>query len=859
MDVFLHDLNQAYSTDQITTDYNSLLRYLDYAMIEQQMPMTAASMFWRDTLHDCNLDQALPLPFDRYRLSDEHRTGRGVSFSFDFGEDISHDFLSYSLSNDITVEQLALASYYIFLFKLTNGESDLCIGMNTHGRYKEELMSVIGMFVNNIPLRCQLDPHWSFHQLAEHVKEIITGSLMYSYFPLQRILTQHPNATKPAFLDTSFEFQSHTCKTGRNEVMIGNARLVAAPISLKIHAGEIMSKFDFVLTIQHDLDTDQFSCTINASLDLFDRKTANMIAQRFHSMLQQLFNVTHVQMKKPIYEFSLILPDEKVLMKSMNNTQLLFPSASCIHDEFVRQVMKQPQKIAVELDDQSLTYSELLYYVQVLSLNLLNEQCVIVGDIVCQFVERSISMVIGMMAIEMIGGVYCPLSPRDPKHRLHALLQQIQSGLVLVHYLTKNKFKDNFISLDIDSVLIDNELETDVDVNRLSSVNVTVQNVAYAIFTSGSTGTPKVARIRHRTFSECMRSSTYIGEAYSVKLVKLIRNIVTPTCRIWNLYGPAETTIGCISHIVDITSDTKSIPIGGALPNYQCLILDSWLQCVVISQEGELYVGGVGVFAGYLGRNDLTAKALIMIDSDIFYRTGDLVKMDHNGLLHYRGRKDHQIKLHGQRIELGEIEQCLLNTSVSACVVIKWDDDHLIAYVQSSDIDAEQLRKHCQTHLPPHMVPSLFIVLDKLPLNANGKIDRKQLPSPNFALLSLPSNSDPHTEPNNVLEVQIHSLWCEILQRPNISTNMSFFSIGGHSLLLMQLFHRYKMIFNLDTSNVNMAQLIQYSTISDHAQLINNSRGCIQQDEAPWLLLYSSLGNSLFLVIDGLRSVYFIL
>ncbi|CAF3719330.1 unnamed protein product [Rotaria sp. Silwood1] len=349
------------------------------------------------------------------------------------------------------------------------------------------------------------------------------------------------------------------------------------------------------------------------------------------------------------------------------------------------------------------------------------------------------------------------------------------------------------------------------------------------------------------------------SEAYSVKLVKLIRNIVTPTCRIWNLYGPAETTIGCISHIVDITSDTKSIPIGGALPNYQCLILDSWLQCVVISQEGELYVGGVGVFAGYLGRNDLTAKALIMIDSDIFYRTGDLVKMDHNGLLHYRGRKDHQIKLHGQRIELGEIEQCLLNTSVSACVVIKWDDDHLIAYVQSSDIDAEQLRKHCQTHLPPHMVPSLFIVLAKLPLNAHGKIDRKQLPSPNFALLSLPSNSDPHTEPNNVLEVQIHSLWCEILQRPNISTNMSFFSIGGHSLLLMQLFHRYKMIFNLDTSNVNMAQLIQYSTISDHAQLINNSRGCIQQDEAPWLLLYSSLGNSLFLVIDGLRSVYFIL
>ncbi|CAF4391230.1 unnamed protein product, partial [Rotaria sordida] len=82
--------------------------------------------------------------------------------------------------------------------------------------------------------------------------------------------------------------------------------------------------------------------------------------------------------------------------------------------------------------------------------------------------------------------------------------------------------------------------------------------------------------------------------------------------------------------------------------------------------------------------------------------------MDSNGLLHYRGRKDYQIKLHGQRIELGEIERCLLNTSISACVVIKWNDDHLIAYVQSSDIDVEELRHHCECHLPSYMIPSLF-------------------------------------------------------------------------------------------------------------------------------------------------------
>jgi non-ribosomal peptide synthetase component F len=99
--------------------------------------------------------------------------------------------------------------------------------------------------------------------------------------------------------------------------------------------------------------------------------------------------------------------------------------------------------------------------------------------------------VIGMMAIEIVGGVYCPLSPRDPQHRLHALLQQTQSRLILIHYLTKTKFNDDIVSLDIDSVLTNNDMERDVDVDRLSNVIVTPDNIAYIIFTSGSTGTPK--------------------------------------------------------------------------------------------------------------------------------------------------------------------------------------------------------------------------------------------------------------------------------------------------------------------------------------------------------------------------------
>ena len=286
------------------------------------------------------------------------------------------------------------------------------------------------------------------------------------------------------------------------------------------------------------------------------------------------------------------------------------------------------------------------------------------------------------------------------------------------------------------------------------------------------------------------------------------------------------------------------------LPNYQCMIMDEFLQSVIIGQEGELFIGGVGVFAGYLGRDDLTAKALIEINGEIFYRTGDLVRMDNNGLLHYQGRKDHQIKLHGQRIELGEIERCLLNTSISACVVMKWGDDHLIAYVQSSNIDEKQLREHCQSHLPPHMIPSIFIILEKLPLNANGKIDRKLLPPPNFShsLINTSRNDVELLAPRNEIEVTIHHIWCDIFQQNQISIDANIFTIGGHSLLLMQLFHRYKIEFHLETNTLSIADLFQHPTIIGHAQLIHQTIDIKQNiDDYHWSSLHLIQGKNNFL------------
>ncbi|CAF4303485.1 unnamed protein product [Adineta steineri] len=179
-------------------------------------------------------------------------------------------------------------------------------------------------------------------------------------------------------------------------------------------------------------------------------------------------------------------------MQSLNNTQIAFPyPVTCIHHEFVYQVMKHPQKLAVELDEQSLTYCELLHYVQMLAVHLVDQYGIIPGEVISQCVERSLSMIIGMMAIQMAGGVYFPLSFRDPKNRLHMLLQQTQSHLVLPHYLTKTKFDDTITILDIDSISINSNLFQHINIDQLSSVHVAIDSISYIIFTSGSTGMPK--------------------------------------------------------------------------------------------------------------------------------------------------------------------------------------------------------------------------------------------------------------------------------------------------------------------------------------------------------------------------------
>ncbi|CAF1137805.1 unnamed protein product [Adineta ricciae] len=504
MHIFYDDLNDAYTNGYLHYDDEKQLRYLDYSMIEREMSMTMAKNYWIETLRDYDLNRSLPLPFDRYRISNEQqRTGRGTSISFDFNEDLSQEFLSYSLDNDVTLEEVSLTCYFLFLFKLTNGEEDLCIGMNVRGRYKNELKSLIGMFVNAIPLRLRdFNSSKSFSHLIQQVKQMTRSAMEMSHFPLQRILSQHFNneIRSESFLDTSFEYE---ILENRSSLCIDEVKLSLVPYSLHVGKDEIVSKFDFSLRILHNPINQQFSCEIDASLDLFDRLTIDLIGQRFHHLLQQLFLFSTFDLiEQPIVEVSLLLSDDLQQIQSINQTSSMsFHQLDQVHEEFVHQTFLHPQKISICLEEQSLTYAELFYKVDQLVHRMGERKHV--NEIVCQCVERSIEMIIGELAIISSGRCYCALSPEDPPARLSTLVTQTKSSLILVHSSTQNHFLNHSNVINIQHCLLDDINVTDVTDHHRS---VSFDDLVYVVFTSGSTGIPKAVQISHKNFSSCMTS-----------------------------------------------------------------------------------------------------------------------------------------------------------------------------------------------------------------------------------------------------------------------------------------------------------------------------------------------------------------
>ncbi|MFP2934471.1 amino acid adenylation domain-containing protein, partial [Pyxidicoccus sp. 3LG] len=276
-----------------------------------------------------------------------------------------------------------------------------------------------------------------------------------------------------------------------------------------------------------------------------------------------------------------------------------------------------------------------------------------------------------------------------------------------------------------------------------------------------------------------------------------------PGRRFINAYGPTEATV-IATHQTCAPNGLKP-PLGKALSNTRLYVLDAHLRPVPVGVAGELFIGGVGLARGYLGRPELTAERFI---PDAFgtepgarlYRTGDRVRWLADGTLDYLGRTDFQVKLRGFRIEPGEVEAILAQHPAvrQALVLVREDapgDKRLVAYVtgHGSTPDTATLRDFLKQRLPDYMVPGAYVALDTFPLTPNGKVDRRALPAPEVA-----SSAATYEAPATATEEQLAALWAEVLRVEKVGRHDDFFALGGHSLLATQVVARVRKAFEVE-------------------------------------------------------------
>jgi len=332
------------------------------------------------------------------------------------------------------------------------------------------------------------------------------------------------------------------------------------------------------------------------------------------------------------------------------------------------------------------------------------------------------------------------------------------------------------------------------------------------------------------------------GEALPVELQEhLFRNL---DAQLHNLYGPTEACIDATFWTCKRGSVRQTILIGRPIANTQIYLLDQQLQPVPIGVPGELYIGGDGLARGYLNRPELTAERFILNpfnnsksrsvlseakdpiqnskQSDRLYKTGDKARYLSDGNIEFLGRIDHQVKIRGFRIELGEIEAVLKQHQnvIQSVVIVREDvpgDQRLVAYLvtkQQPEPTVEDLRHFLKQQLPEYMIPNAFVLLDTLPLTANGKLDRRALPAPDITRkesgITLIAARTP-------IEEILVGIWTEVLGVEQVGIHDNFFELGGHSLLVIQLISRVRTTFAVKLS---LHSLFSNPTVSGLAECI---------------------------------------
>ncbi len=844
------------------------IQYADFAVWQRQWlqgeRLDAQLAYWRQKLAD--VPTVLDLPTDRPRPTIQ--TFNGATSVVALGPALRAQLLALSQREGVTPFMLLLATFQVLLARWS-GQLDLLVGTPIAGRTRTELEGLIGLFVNTLVLRATLTGNPAFRSLLRQVRETTLEAYTHQDLPFEQIvdlIQPERDMSRSPLCQVMFLYQT------------ASPPPVALP-ELRVEgeaSGYTRAKFDLTLAMEER--SGDLLGVFEYNTDLFDAVTIERLAGHFRTLLEGIV----VNPDRRVGDFPLLtLVEQQEQVLTLNATQHAYPSA-LLHDLVAAQVARTPDAIALVFRDGQLSYRALDTRANQLAQRLRSYGVgpdVVVGI----YAERSLDLIVALLAVLKAGGAYLPLDPDYPAERLAFMLADTQPAVLL----TQSQLPPLLPSSSIPRIELDRPWLADHAVDRRApSLLPEPDNLAYLIYTSGSTGRPKGVMISHRAITNHMHwlqrrfplqpsdrllyktpfsFDASVWEVYAPLLVGgvlvvaeprghqdadyLIATLqreqittlqVVPTmlrllvgrpgweqCRslrqlfcggealpaavvaqaqdqldvaLINLYGPTEATIDATSWACLPVAVDGQIPIGHPIDNMQCYVLDAQQQLVPLGAVGELYLGGVGLARGYLGRSEVTADRFVpdpfgTVAGGRLYRTGDRVRWRADGTLDYLGRLDHQVKLRGFRIELGEIEaQLRQHPAVHETVVlvrkVAPDDQRLLAYVvatepaPSADL-ATELRTFLAERVPSYMLPSAFVLLDALPLTPNGKVDRKALPLPSMTDIAAHAAFVPARDN---LELELTALWEETLKVRPIGVRDNFFALGGHSLAAMRLF-----------------------------------------------------------------------
>ncbi|MFI8376818.1 non-ribosomal peptide synthetase [Pseudomonas helleri] len=884
MDIFareLAELYEAFLDDRQSPLAPLAVQYLDYSVWQRQWLESGERQrqldYW--TVKLGNEHPLLELPADRPRPSVQ--SYKGELYRFDLSDDLAARVRAFNAEHGLTLFMTMTGTLAVLLHRYS-GQNDLRIGAPVANRIRPESEGLIGAFLNTQVLRCELDGQMRVADVFEQVRNTVIEGQSHQDLPFDHLV----DALQPPRSAAYNPLFQVMCNVQRWEFQ--QSRQLAGLTVEFLPNDARATKFDLNLEVT-DLDH-RLGCCLTYSTDLFDEPRIARMAEHWRNLLEALLG----DPQQRLSELPLLGSDEQQRLLDG-----LAPSAAghdldlCIHRLFAEQAQAHPDAIALTFAGQHLSYGELDRRANQMAW-MLRERGVGPQVRVGLALERSLDMVIGLLAILKAGGAYVPLDPEYPLERLHYMIEDSGIGVLLSH-------RALFEALgELPAGVVRSCLEDERDAlaayptGEVPFISL-AQHQAYLIYTSGSTGQPKGVVVCHGEIAmhcravierfgmrrdDCelhfysinfdaaterllvpllcgarvvlraqgqwdaeqicqlideqqisilgftpsygsqlaqwlasreqtlpVRMCITGGEALTGEHLQRIRAAFSPEV-FFNAYGPTETVVMPLASLAPAQLDegVASVPIGQVIGARVAYILDAGLALVPQGAVGELYIGGAGLAQGYHQRAGLTAERFVAdpfaANGGRLYRTGDLVRQRADGLVEYVGRIDHQVKIRGFRIELGEIENRLLDhPEVREAVVLALDmpgGKQLAAYLVCSAAQHDEqaqaalrddLKRQLKTQLPDYMVPTHLLLLASMPLTANGKLDRRALPTPDIEL-----NRQQYVAPSNALEQSLAQVWCDVLNLSQVGLDDNFFELGGDSILSIQVVSRARQL-----------------------------------------------------------------